>query len=49
MNTREKIAAGALLAMVGIILMNFNTASIATVGSMSVGVGLTLFLTNLKD
>lgn len=49
MNTREKIAAGALLAMVGIILMNFATQSIATVGSMSVGVGLTLFLTNLKD
>lgn len=35
--------------MVGIILMNFNTASITTVGSMAVGVGLTLFLTNLKD
>ena len=49
MNTREKIAAGALLALVGIILMNFNTVAIATLGSMCVGVGLTLFLTNLKD
>ena len=49
MNTREKIAAGALLALVGIILMCFTAQSIATVGGMSVGIGLTLFLTNLKD
>ena len=49
MNTREKIAAGVLLALVGIILMCFSSQSIATVGSMSVGIGLTLFLTNLKD
>jgi hypothetical protein len=48
-NTREKIAAGALLALAGIILMLFTSQSVATVGSMSVGVGLTLFLTNLKD
>lgn len=49
MNTREKIAAGALLALVGIILMNFTTQSIATVGGIAVGIGITLFLTHLKD
>jgi hypothetical protein len=49
MNTREKIAAGALLALAGIILMCFSTQSISTVGGISVGVGLTLFLTHLKD
>jgi len=48
-NTREKLAAGAALAFIGIILMCFNSPSIATVGSMSVGIGLTLFLTHLKD
>lgn len=49
MNTREKIAAGALLALVGIILMSFAASSVSTVGGIAVGVGLTLFLTNLKD
>lgn len=35
--------------MVGIILMNFASQSIAAVGGITVGVGLTLFLTSLKD
>jgi hypothetical protein len=48
-NTKEKLAAGTALAMFGVILMCFTSPSISTVGGIAVGVGLTLFLTNLKD
>jgi hypothetical protein len=48
-NIKEKLAAGSALALVGIILMCFTAQSIATVGGICVGVGMALFLTNLKD
>lgn len=49
MNTREKIGAGALLSLIGVILMIFPSQSISTVGGIAIGIGVALFLTNLKE
>ena len=49
MNTKEKMAVGMGIALIGLAFMKISDPSISTVGSILVGMGLTLFLTNLKD
>ena len=48
-NTKEKMAVGMGIALIGLAFMKISDPSISTVGSILVGMGLTLFLTNLKD
>ncbi len=49
MNIKEKMAVGMGMALVGLAFMKIEDPSISTVGAILVGMGLTLFLTNLKD
>lgn len=49
MNTKERLVVGIGMALLGVMLMNVKEASISTIGSMLFGVGMTLFLTNIKE
>jgi hypothetical protein len=49
MNTKERLVVGIGMALLGVMLMNVREASISTLGSMLFGIGMTLFLTNIKE
>jgi hypothetical protein len=49
MNTKEKMTIGLGISLLGMAFMKVEDPSISTVGSILVGMGLTLFLTNWKD
>ena len=46
---KEKMGTGLVIALIGMAFMKIEDPSISTVGAILVGMGLTLFLTNLKD
>jgi hypothetical protein len=48
-NIKEKMTVGLGMALLGLAFMKVDDYSISTVGAILVGMGLTLFLTNLKD
>jgi hypothetical protein len=49
MNTKERLGVGIGMALLGVMLMNVKEASISTLGSMLFGMGMALFLTNIKE
>ena len=49
MNTKERLVVGIGMSLLGVMLMNVREASISTLGSMLFGIGIALFLTNIKE
>mgnify|MGYP006268844551 CR=1 FL=1 len=49
MNLKERLTVGIGMAFFGVMLMNVKDMSIATIGAILFGVGMTLFLLNIKD
>ena len=49
MNVRERMVVGIAMSLLGVMLMNVREPSISTIGHILFGMGMTLFLLNIKD